>query len=315
MAHAVETMFWAGREVPWHGLGKQVIEAPNSKEAIKHADLEWEVVRQPMFTSHQSNLVEVPEAYANVRQTDGAVLGIVGGTYKIVQNDTAFDFVDGIIGGDVRYESAGSLHGGKKIWLLARLPATQILGDEIVPYLCFTNSHDGKSAIKAALTPVRVVCQNTLNVALSTAKRMWTTRHKGDVVSKMSEAQRILRLADVYMEDLKRDATILQAKPMTDRQVIQLYEGLIMPDDINALTDRQFESLRGRLNDLKNIYFEAPDLSAIRGTAWGAFNAVTDFVTHAKPTRLTETYKEKLMEGAIGGYDLVNEAHTILMAA
>ena len=140
MAHMVETMFWSGREVPWHGLGKRVVEAPNSREAIRHAGLEWEVVREPMFTTHHSELMPVPGTFANVRESDGKVLGVVGNTYKIVQNSDAFDFVDGIIGGDVRYETAGSLHGGKKIWLLARLPETKIVGDAVVPYLCFTNN-------------------------------------------------------------------------------------------------------------------------------------------------------------------------------
>jgi phage/plasmid-like protein (TIGR03299 family) len=315
MAHMVETMFWSGREVPWHGLGKQVIEAPDSREAIKHAGLEWEVIRQPMFTTHNSELVAVPGTFANVRSTDGKVLGVVKSAYKIVQNSDAFDFVDGIIGGDVRYETAGSLHGGRKIWLLAKLPATQIMGDEVVPYLCFTNSHDGQSAIRAALTPVRVVCQNTLNVALSGATRMWIARHKGDLAGKMEEAQRILKLAGVYMNRLQEDAQILVAKPISDKQAIQIYESLIFPDDVNTLTERQFIALKGRMDDLKLRYFSAPDLDRLRGTAWGVFSAVTDFVTHAQPLRKTASYRDNLMEGAIDGYDLVNEAHQILMAA
>lgn len=316
MSAAVETMFWAGREVPWHGLGQQVLEAPNSREAIVAAGLDWEVGKRPLFTSLGFNVQEIPDNFANVRLSDGKVLGLVGNSYKIVQNSEAFDFVDAMIGsGNVKYETAGSLHGGKKIWLLARLPSTDIAGDEVIPFLCFTNSHDGKSAIKAALTPVRVVCQNTLNVALKKATRMCSIRHKGDMQSKMMEAQRVLGLADTYMQRLRAEAAILRAKPLADRQAHEICEALFMPVGTGTLSDRQIKTLQGRRDALKMRYLEAPDLEDIRGTAWGLFNAVTDYVTHEKPVRMTDTYRDKLMDGAIEGYNLVNEAHTLLMAA
>ena len=100
-----------------------------------------------------------------MRDKDRKVLGVVSDRYKIVQNEEAFAFTDTLLGEGVRYETAGSLQGGKKVWMLAHLPHEYIIsGERISPYLVFFNSHDGSGAIKAAITPIRVVCQNTLNL-------------------------------------------------------------------------------------------------------------------------------------------------------
>ena len=118
MAANVETMF-SVREKPWHGLGRIVAEAPTSKEALKLAGLDWKVVQEPIYTE----LHRVVEGYkANVRDSDRKVLGVVSDRYKVVQNADAFSFTDELLGKGVRYETAGSLQEGKKVWLLARLP-------------------------------------------------------------------------------------------------------------------------------------------------------------------------------------------------
>ena len=165
MSANVESMF-SVREKPWHGLGTIIQEACTSKEALHLAGLDWEVKQEPVVykgtkTGHQFN----------IRSSDDTVLGVVGGRYKPVQNADAFAFTDELIGGDVRYETAGSLANGKRVWMLAKMPDTKILDDVVEPYLCLTNGHDGFSSMKVCMTPVRVVCQNTLNMALKGAKR------------------------------------------------------------------------------------------------------------------------------------------------
>lgn len=137
---------------------------------------------------------------ANVREEDEKVLGVVTDRYRVVQNEEAFAFTDTLLGEGVRYETAGSLQGGRRTWILARLPQRYIVnGDEITPYLVFMNSHDGTGAIKAAMPPIRVVFQNTLNFALRTAKRSWSAHHTGDIQGKMEEARDTLLYADAYM--------------------------------------------------------------------------------------------------------------------
>lgn len=185
MSAEVETMMFTGRERPWHGLGTQVEEAPDSKEALIAAGLDWDVVQRPVFTQDG---VKVPGYFANVRQQDGSILGVVTSRYKVVQNRDAFAFTDELLGEGVRYETAGSLMGGRKTWILAKLPTRYIIqGEQILPYLVFSNTHDGSGAIKIAMTPIRVVCNNTLNLALNTADRCWSIHHTGDIAAKLED--------------------------------------------------------------------------------------------------------------------------------
>ena len=201
MSANVETMFFT-RVTPWHGLGTRVEEAPGSKEALVLAGLDWKVVQKPIVTEDG---LPVNGFNANIRDRDSQVLGVVTNRYKVVQNEDAFAFTDKLLGEGVTYETAGSLQDGRRTWILAKLPQRYIIsGDEITPYLVFMNSHDGTGAIKAAMTPVRVVCQNTLNLALSTAKRSWSTNHTGDIKGKLEDARNTLLYADLYMgEDRK----------------------------------------------------------------------------------------------------------------
>lgn len=176
MAANVETMFYT-RQKPWHGLGTMVQEAPTSKDALILAGLDWQVIQKPIITEDG---IPISGFKANLRETDNRVLGVVTDRYRTIQNHDAFAFTDSLLGEGVTYETAGSLQNGRRVWVLAKLPQRYIIsGDEITPYLVFMNAHDGTGAIKAAMTPIRVVCMNTLNLALSTAKRSWSTNHVG----------------------------------------------------------------------------------------------------------------------------------------
>ena len=198
MSANVETMMYV-REKPWHGLGTMVEEAPTSLDALKLSGLDWTVEQKDIQVVDGE---VVPNVKANIRSSDNKVLGIVSDRYKIVQNVDAFAFTDALIGGDVHYETAGSLKDGKQIWLLAKLPDREIVGDRTETYCCFTNTHDGSGAIRVCMTPVRVVCNNTLNFALQHATRSWSVRHIGDIQSKIHEAQITLKMADAYMNEL-----------------------------------------------------------------------------------------------------------------
>ena len=190
----VETMFYV-REAPWHGLGVRVESALNSEDALVMSGLNWNVIQKPIMTA-SGNLI--PGYKANIRDTDNRVLGVVTDRYRVVQNSEAFAFTDALLGEGVRYETAGSLQDGKKIWILAKLPDKYIIeGDQIDPYLVFSSSHDGSGSIKVAMTPIRVVCQNTLNLAMSTAKRSWSTIHIGDLAAKMDEAHNQIRYCQI----------------------------------------------------------------------------------------------------------------------
>ena len=310
MAANVETMFYV-REKPWHGLGTKVMEAPKSKEALKIAGLDWKVVQEPVFTDTKEKI----EGYrVNVRDTDRKVLGVVTDRYKVIQNEEAFAFTDTLLGEGVRYETAGSLQGGKKVWLLARLPQEYIIsGERISPYLVFSNTHDGSGAVRVALTPIRVVCNNTLNLALGTAKRSWSMVHTGNIQEKMEEAKNTLFMAEKYMDHLGKEFENLRQIQLTDQKVREYIEVLLpMEGDMTPLQRKNIFRLR---EDMQARYFDAPDLKEVGNNAYRFINAVSDFATHAQPLRKTANYKENLFARTIEGNPLIDKAYQMLRVA
>ena len=309
MSANVESMFYV-RETPWHGLGTRVVEAPSSAEALIMAGLDWSVVQEPIYTGN-----DLIEGYkANVRDKDRKVLGVVTDRYKVIQNDEAFAFTDELLGEGVRYETAGSLQGGKKVWLLAHMPHEYIIsGERISPYLLFSNTHDGSGAIKVALTPIRVVCNNTLNLALATAKRSWSMIHTGDIKGKMSEARDTLFMAEKYMDSLGKEFENLRLKKLTDKQVMDFIE-ILLPME-SDLSDQQTKNIKKLQEDMKMRYFDAPDLQDVGKNAYRFINAVSDFATHAEPIRRTANYKENLFARTVEGNPMIDKAYQMVLAA
>ncbi len=310
MSANVESMFWV-RKVPWHGLGKGVKQAPNSEEALSLAGLDWKVVQEPIITA-TGDLVEGYKA--NVRDTDHRVLGVVTDRYKIVQNTDAFSFTDALLGEGVRYETAGSLQEGKKVWLLARLPHEYIIaGEHISPYLLFFNSHDGSGAVKVCITPIRVVCNNTLNLALATAKRSWSMVHTGDINGKLEEAKNTLFMAEKYMDSLGKEFEVLRKKNLTDVQVKEYIE-ILLPIEPDA-SSQQIRNVKSLREDLNRRYYDAPDLKGTGKNGYRFINAVSDFATHAKPLRMTSKYRENLFAKTIEGNPMIDKAYQMVSAA
>ena len=310
MAANVETMFYT-REKPWHGLGVRVEEAPASADALRMAGLDWEVQQESIYTDTGDKIAGYK---ANVRSTDKKVLGVVTDRYKVIQNAEAFEFTDSLLGEGVRYETAGSLAEGRKVWLLARLPREYIIGGErISPYLVFSNSHDGSGAVRVAVTPVRVVCNNTLNLALNTAKRSWSMIHTGDIKGKIQEAKDTLFMAEEYMDNLGKEFERLRQIQMTDEQVREYIE-LLLPVEKNA-SITQLRNIKKLREDMASRYFDAPDLQTVGNNAYRFINAVSDFATHANPLRKTSNYKENLFARTVDGNPLIDRAYQMVCAA
>ena len=310
MAANVETMF-SVREKPWHGLGTIVAEAPASADALRLAGLDWKVVQEPIYTEFN----ELVEGYrANVRDSDRKVLGVVSDRYKVVQNADAFSFTDELLGKGVRYETAGSLQDGKKVWLLARLPREYIIaGERISPYLVFSNTHDGSGSVKVAITPVRVVCNNTLNLALNTAKRSFSMIHTGNIQDKIQEAKDTLFMAEEYMDCLGIEFEQLRRQKVTDVQLKEYIEQLLpMEKDATSIQSKNILKLR---EDMKRRYNDAPDLQKVGNNAYRFINAVSDFATHSNPLRKTANYNENLFARTIDGNPLIDKAYQLVKAA
>ena len=310
MAANVESMFYV-RKAPWHGLGTMVMEAPTSAEALSLAGLDWKVVQKELVTDDGTPVLGFK---ANLRETDHQVLGVVTDRYKVVQNEDAFAFTDSLLGEGVTYETAGSLQNGRRTWMLAKLPTKYFIsGDEITPYLVFMNSHDGTGAIKAAMTPIRVVCQNTLNLALSTAKRCWSTNHTGDINGKLEDAKNTLLYADQYMSELGRTIDKLNQQKLSDRQVLEYIDSLFPL--IHNPTEQQIRNIVKMKEDMKARYFDAPDLQNVGKNGYRFINAVSDFATHAKPLRERINYRENLFSRTVDGNAMIDRAYELVKAA
>ena len=208
----VENMFSA-REIPWHKIGEITEGALSSQEAIVKAGLDWTVSTRPIATFQEGNntdvssLIDVEDFWATVRDTDDSVLGVVGNRYTPIQNLECFDFLDTVMDdSSAKYETAGSLYGGKVVWMMINLGKDVVVGeDRTVPYLLMTNSHDGSTAIKGVTTPIRVVCSNTLKLALNNSTTGFSFRHTTNVHGKIDQARKLLDISYKYVDNFQEE--------------------------------------------------------------------------------------------------------------
>lgn len=322
MAHMIyenDSMF-SVREKPWHYAETadrcRIIQAaPNSKEALTAAGLDWEVLQSDVY---MDGSILIPGVKANYRignNGERIALGVVSDRYKIVQNAEAFSFTDNLIGktddGEIRYETAGSMQNGKRVWMLAKMPNMDIAGDSVEPYMCFTNAHDGKGAIQVCMTGIRVVCNNTLNFALNNAKRSWSTKHVGNLDAKMEEARMCLGMAKDYMENLAVEADKLANARLYKEQLDEILDEVFPVNDND--TDRKKENVKKLKDDFMVCYF-MPDISQFRDTAWGAVNAMSDLITHGKPQRNTASFEENRWAKIVDGHPIMDKFFELVSA-
>lgn len=315
------------RVVPWHGLGNIVSEAKTSKEAQELAGMNWNAQFAPISAEISADFSpatcgvgftkKIPHRFAVVRDTDLHVMGVVSDDYRIVQNSEAFSIMDSIVDtGDVRYETAGVLKnpvtGDIKTWMLVSAKDIRVLGDTVSPYCVFMNSFDGKSGMVAAMTPVRVVCQNTLTLALEhDHTRKWSITHLGDIQSKIKEAQRALGIMAGYVDGFPEAAEALNARNLYADEIKKFLDDLFPAPAIDT-------EIRARNRDyMKGLVlnrFEKPeDLARFRGTAWGMYNAVSDVVTHMEPMRKTKSWQQNRFLRVVDGHSIIDRAQHLLM--
>jgi len=311
MPAEVESLFYV-RETPWHGLGTRVEEAPTSKEALDLAGLNWEVNMKPI--SVEGKIIK--DYMANVRDSDNSVLGIVSDTYRVVQNKEAFEWTDELLknNNEIRYETAGSLSNGKKTWLLARMPDIYLADDPTNCFLTFMNSFDGKSGLRVFTTPVRVVCQNTLNLAISTTPRSWSANHTGDIEGKLEEVKKTLLMADKYFKNLQDVSKALINKTITNQEVLDFIEELLPVESKDEGTRKESNIIELR-KELYVRYKDAPDLKKYANTCWALINAVSDQASHKIPLRRAAKYQENNAIRVLEGHPLLDAATKLLKVA
>jgi phage/plasmid-like protein (TIGR03299 family) len=286
------------RKAPWHGLGAVLEESPATvAEAIEASGLGWSVAKERIAVDRGDEpdddwllprCEQIPGYYATVRQDTREVLGIVGERYRIVQNHEAFAFIDQLLGSSIHFETAGSLHGGRRVWVLATLPDhVEVGGDAVRPYVLLMNSHDGSTAVIAATTPVRVVCQNTLNWGLQSARQKFSIRHTEAVTQRVHEARRVLDLSINYYEQFKRYGDQLASERCTERQLRVVLDELYPNGTSDSVSGRTRKSRQQTKDRIAELFLRGETQGNAPGSKWAAVNAVVEYGDWLRPMRLS----------------------------
>lgn len=327
MAHEIEIrdgqacMVYAG-EKPWHGLGTAVETEITAAAAIKLAKLDWECEKQPIFIRGKAEVDGIPvigssfpDKVAVVRKVDNSILGIVGQNYEIIQNTDCFDFMDDIIGsGQAVYHTAGSLFGGRKVFLTVKLPDDAMVGnDRINKFILLTTSHDGSLALNVRWTPIRVVCNNTMNAALSRhAQASMTIRHTKNYKEKVSEARKVLELTDYYYKVMEQEYNKLLDAEFKESEMNDLLEKLF-PAKEDGTVSTVTQNTRSKV---MNLFYNGIGVKPVQNTRWAAFNAVTEYADHHRTNMVhgDKDPKEVRMRSSIfgSGAELKQEAYDLL---
>lgn len=294
MPAEVESMMYNSEEgVPWHGLGTPVKGLVTAAEAMKAAGLDWFVSTLRIFNS---SAVEIPGYKAVVRLSDSKVLSIVSDRYQPVQNRDAFRFFDSVVQGDGKalYETAGSLRGGRIIWILANLRnSIAVAGEEVAEYVTLVNSHDASSALQMFFTPIRIVCMNTLQQASSGASTKFYARHTESIArhtesihDKASQAQWILGFADKWYGSFAEEARHLAAKMLPSPEIPKLLMAAFSQPESKRM-EEVWKPTRDQMERVQELVYcgRGNDNPKIQGTAWQAYQGISQFVDYEKPVR------------------------------
>jgi len=289
MAHELTTengkasmMFYG--ETPWHQLGTRLHKPATSEEAIVEAGLDWEVVKKPVYVKMDKRF-QVKDTFAMVRKdkwqdNNCDILGVVGKNYTPLQNKDAFNFFDSIVGDKKAiYHTAGSLSGGKIIWILAKLPGyIRVINNDISEkYLLISNSHDGSSMVQIKFTPIRVVCMNTLTVALNKGETL-KVKHCKDVRDKLTQASELLGIVNEKYDVIERSFKNMVKVQLNEKKLNE-YIKTVFPDPVDELQYATVDNNREMVRDL----FEnglGNNLPGVAGSLWAGYNAVTELIDH-----------------------------------
>ena len=315
--------FFSVKEKAWHGLGQIVEGYPNSAEALKFAGLDYTVEKRKLFTFDNENEtanedteikipeIEVPNYFTTMRTDNENILGVVGKDYEVIQNTEAFSFFDSIVGGDgIQYETAGALGKGERIFITAKLPDYIKVGnnDLIEKYLFLTTSHDGFGSITAAFTPVRIVCNNTLNAALRNNSNAFKIRHTANAKERLEEAHKLMGITNRLSIQLECIFNKWAKVKITDPEIKKLIQMALVPNkevlqNIQAGKDDDLSTCFKNMTDTAFEYAitnETQQCKTTKGSLFGAYNAVTGYFQNVRTYKNDEAKLKYLLFGGAG---------------
>jgi phage/plasmid-like protein (TIGR03299 family) len=279
--HEVESMAYYG-QTPWHGLGTRSIGVMTAAEALSLGGLAFDVEKQPIYLGDGTQVADNFATVRTDRLTDN-VLGVVGRKYTPLQNVEAFEFFDAIVARqEAIYHTVGSLRMGRRVWILAKMPGEiRVIGDDITEkFVLLTNTHDGTSGVQILLTPVRVVCQNTLRAALSGGKgTTFNIRHTRGVRAAVHQAAEVMGFATVFFKELQQAFQAMATTKLAEADARAYLERCLQIDagdpNLSTRSKNILEDAARRLHAGKGT-----GLPGVRGTVWAAYNGLTELVDH-----------------------------------
>lgn len=301
--------FFSVKEKAWHGLGQIVQDYPTSSEALQFAGLDYTVEKKPIITNDvRGNTVDIPGYFATIRNDNNNILGVVGKDYQIVQNIDAFSFFDSIVdGAGIKYETAGALGKGERIFITAKLPSYIRVGknDLIEQYLFLTTSHDGYGSITAAFTPVRIVCNNTLHAALRNHSNSVKIRHTAGVKEKLNQAHKLMGITNTLSVALENIFNRWTSVKITDPELKKLIQLAMVPNRelFRNLQDGKDDELSTCFRNICDTAFEyamtnpSQQLETTKGTLFGAYNAVTGYFNNVREFKNDEARLKSILFG------------------
>ena len=326
MAHEMETMFSARKVIPWHGLGVVINDCPTSADAIIQAGLDWQVELRNMFIPFEDGqAVEVSDKFAVVRKTDRKYLGVVGERYEPIQNSEMFSIMDSLVKageGAVTYETAGSLKGGKVVWMLANMGEMQVKGfDPITSWMLCSSSHDGSKTLRIIPTTTRVVCWNTLTLATNISKRNGNRtqevriRHTKNASISLEQSRKVLGVVSKAHADFKEEANHLASRQLKTKDFHSMLD-ILFPStstkdekgDLIQVVSKINTTKRERIEELFANGAGNSD-SRVAGTMWAGLNAVTEYFTWENGRKKNEISQSRVFKNWFG--DSVNATEQV----
>jgi phage/plasmid-like protein (TIGR03299 family) len=287
--------FFSVKEKAWHGLGQIVQDYPTSAEALSSAGLDFTVNKRPnMHQLDNGKIIISEKSFFTYRPDTDAILGDkLGDDYEVIQNTEAFNFFDAIVKGEgIQYETAGALGRGERIFITAKLPGYIKVGkdDLIEKYLFLTTSHDGFGSITAAFTPIRIVCNNTLNAALRNCSNSIKIRHTQNAKERLEEAHKVMGITNVLSDQMETIFNQWSRIQISDPEVKKLIQLAMVPNKevLQNIISGKEDELSACFKNMTEAAFEyamtneTQQLETTKGSLFGAYNAVTGYFQNVR---------------------------------
>lgn len=286
------------RDPAWHTLGTVMNRAFSAHEALEQSGMDFDVIK---IQNQLETGIKIPNSYSLVRldranNEDGSgILGSCADNYHIVQNEDLFSFFDFLVKENAAiYETAGVLGNGERSWIMAKLPNDIVIGsnDAIKQYILITNAHTGKHSAMAMITPVRTVCENTLNMAIKGRVNSVSIRHFSNAQDKLRQAHQVLGFTTTYYDELKNVFDSMRVKKITSGEMVEYVNKVMNIKDTNDVSTKK----GNQINQILDLYESGEGALKTRGTLWGAVNAIVEYSDYYKTTRVGNGNPTKVLE-------------------